>query len=80
MTKVIINQKNCIGCAACTVYAPDHYEMDDETGKAILTHGTCANEKCSQDISEGEIDIHTEAAQNCPMTCIHVFGDNEKKL
>ncbi|MBU0661344.1 ferredoxin [Patescibacteria group bacterium] len=80
MSKVILDKNNCIGCAACTIYAPDQYEMDNNTGKAILTQGKCTEEQCNLAISEGEIDIHTEAAQSCPMSCIHVFGTDGKEV
>ncbi|MBT3817623.1 MAG: ferredoxin [Candidatus Magasanikbacteria bacterium] len=80
MGKVTLNQDDCISCAACTIVAPDHYDMDNENGKAQLTNGKCEDAICKQDMSEGEVDIHTEAAGSCPMSCIHVFGEDGKEL
>ena len=75
--KVIQKQDECIGCGACVAMCPDHWEMNKE-GKAVLKGA-----KLNNDVYEKEVDdigCNMEAAEGCPVNCIHIEVDGEKKI
>ena len=56
MAKITVNE-SCIGCGACTVVAPDVFEMNDE-GLASVVGDDVASAK--------------ESADSCPVEAIEV--------
>ncbi len=67
----------CIGCGACEAVAPDFWKMDDD-GKSNLVDSTekgNTQERELDDIAENQ-----EAAEVCPVNCIHVYENGEKKI
>ncbi len=74
------NRPKCIGCGACTVIAPEFWEMsDDDEEKSDIIHGeNKPNGWQEKVISEKDFDINLEAAESCPVEAIHII-DNETK-
>ncbi|WP_324736641.1 ferredoxin [Thermococcus sp. SY098] len=60
--KVWVDRDVCIGDAICASLCPDVFEMDDE-GKSFAK---------VEIIGEDLIDCVNEAAEACPVSCIHV--------
>ncbi|MBS1267163.1 MAG: Ferredoxin [Candidatus Woesearchaeota archaeon] len=69
--KMNITIEECIGCAACQAVCPDCFEMKDINGemKAKATKQEFDELGCAMD-----------AAESCPVNCIHIFEDGEKKI
>ena len=68
MTVKIIHDKNiCIGCGACAAVCPVNWEMGSD--------GKSKPKKTELD----EIGCNMDAAQSCPVNCIHI-DENGKKL
>lgn len=67
--KITHEIEKCIGCGVCVSVCPDNWELNDN-GKA--------KQKKSQ-ISEKELKANMEAAEVCPVNCIHI-SDGKKKL
>ena len=68
----------CIGCGACAAVAPDFWIMNDD-GKSDIVNGN----HLSADLQELEIDEigpNQEAAEVCPVNCIHIYEDKKKKI
>jgi len=59
--KVILDLALCQGHGQCTVYAPDHFRLDDETGLALLL---------KSDVEPNEIGALEDAIQACPVRAI----------
>ncbi|ADT84306.1 ferredoxin [Thermococcus barophilus] len=60
--KVWVDRDVCIGDAICASLCPDVFEMDDE-GKSFAK---------VEIVGEDLIDCVNEAAEACPVSCIHV--------
>ncbi len=58
--KVYIDEEECIGCGSCEGICPEVFQLNADTGKAIviLPEG-------------GPEDLIDEAIEGCPVSCIH---------
>ncbi len=70
------DRKICIGCGACAVICPKHWEMNDD-GKADLKNSKKQNELDVLVLEES--DGNQEAADSCPVSCIHVRINNDEE-
>lgn len=59
MTKISIDQDECIGCEACVETCPEVFDFDDDTDKAFVKEG-----------ADAESDCIDEAIASCPAECI----------
>jgi ferredoxin len=61
--RVVIDTDECQGYANCIVEAPDLFDLDDETGKAVVL----------VELVEPSLeDDARSAAANCPVTAIAI--------
>lgn len=71
----------CIGCSACVAIAPDHWDMADD-GKTDIKGSTSKDvpegKLQEKPLSEAELPQNKEAAEVCPVNCIHVFLNGKK--
>jgi ferredoxin len=56
----------CEGCASCVVAAPDVFDFDDDTGKAVVLV-----ERPGPDLA---VSVRT-AALHCPVRAVHIAED-----
>jgi ferredoxin len=70
--KLIHFPENCIGCNSCVENAPDNWEIDQITGKAILKNAINKNGTHIAEISEIEVEDNHRAELSCPMRIIQV--------
>ncbi len=69
MTIRIMHDKNvCIGCGACVAVCPENWEMASD-GKSKLKKTELTDLGCNMD-----------AAQSCPVNCIHIENDGKKLI
>lgn len=65
--------EKCIGCGACVAVDPDHWEIDDSSGRAVLKGSkTLDDEHKTQVLDVEDPGKAQEAADMCPVTCIFV--------
>ena len=69
MQKIVFERNKCIGCGTCSVICPVHWKMGDD-GRVDLKDATVNGEKMEKEIEEES--CNGEAAQSCPMQCIHI--------
>ena len=74
--KIIHVRSECIGCTACVASAEDFWEMNED-GKSDLKNSKYEGE--TQELELNELKSNMDAAQVCPINCIHIF-ENGKKL
>jgi ferredoxin len=77
--KIIISQKrdNCIGCGACTSFAPNTWTMNGEDGKADLKEAVQKGDLMVAQIEEELLEGNKQAADVCPTQIIKISGYNE---
>ncbi len=76
--KIVHDRPNCIGCATCAAINPEHWKMSEVDGKSDVIG---ANKDGTDEILEiKELDKDMEAAEACPVNCIHLYKDEEKLI
>lgn len=69
--KITYHKNECIGAFACIAAAPDSWKQTGD--KADLIEGKDKGEEIyEKEISEAELEANMEAAQSCPVNCIHI--------
>jgi ferredoxin len=71
MKKIKYNPSKCIGCSTCVVYDPEHFNMNDEDGKAALIKATCADDECILETTD-DLTETKNAAESCPTNAFAV--------
>jgi len=74
--KIIHDRPVCIGCGACVAVCPDFWEMGDD-GKSHLKGAKPTGDKFTLDVPKA--GCNSDAAQSCPVNCIHI-EENGKKV
>ncbi len=72
----------CIGCAACEAVAPEFWTMNQD-GKSDLKNAKTVKEGDIVkdeilEIEEADFQSNKDAAEACPVNCIHINKDKEK--
>lgn len=75
--KIIHNRPACIGCGSCCAVAEKFWEMNAD-GKADLKESQSVGETQERELDD--LENNMDAAECCPVNCIHVYVDGEKKI
>jgi len=75
--KIIHDRPECIGCGACAAVAPKFWEMNAD-GKSDLIKGKEVGE--TQELELDDLENNMEAAEVCPVNCIHIYEKGKKKI
>ena len=71
--KIIHDRDACIGCGACAAVCPGYWVMADD-GKSDL-------KGAKKDVLEvKEAGCNKEAAQGCPVNCIHIEEGGKRSI
>jgi len=73
-TKVVHEKEKCIGCGACASMCEKFWSLGSE-GKAILKGG-----KTELVIKDADLACNKQAAEVCPVNCIHIFEKDKKVI
>jgi len=78
--RIVHDVKNCIGCTACTLSAPEDWKMGED-GKSHIIGGRKTGEGEEKEIEEKDLEINKLAARVCPVNVIHLIRkDTGEKL
>jgi len=69
--KVLQEHKKCIGCGSCAAMCPKYWEMSDD-GKAKLIGSKLNSKSGNYELDIKEAGCNQDAAETCPVQCIHV--------
>jgi len=73
--KIIHDRDVCIGCGACVAVCSAYWEMGDD-GKSKLKGAK--NNGGKFELQAKEPACNKDAAQSCPVNCIHIEQDGKK--
>ncbi len=73
--KIVHDEPACIGCGSCAAIEPSHWFMDGD--KAHVRDSKKIGEEEHKELKQ--LGNNKEAAESCPVNCIHLF-ENGKKL
>jgi len=75
------DRETCIGCGACAAIHPEGWEMADD-GKSNIKGGTKRDDGWEEKelTDEKDIQLHKEAAESCPVNCIHLTINGNKVI
>lgn len=72
MTKISINQNDCIGCSFCMNCNPDIFKFDENNFKGKLKDGEKLVDVITVSLSEERLKKTKEAVENCPVKAISI--------
>ena len=75
--KIIHDRPICIGCGACAAVCDKHWEMNDD-GRSDLKKAKVVGK--TQVLELDNMDCNKEAAEACPVNCIHIEEDGKKLI
>lgn len=70
--KLLHYPKNCIGCNACVLMAPQNWKMNWDEGKSELIGGTKKGDVLVTDLHESDLYDNQRAVEACPMNIIKI--------
>lgn len=73
MTKIYINQKECIGCNFCMSCTPELFEFDEKNFKGKLKENGNLTDVVSVELSAEQSKQAKEAAEGCPAQAISIM-------
>ena len=71
MVKIIFEREKCIGCGSCVAVCSKNWEMAKD-GKSDLKGFKINPETKNQELEVGKAECNQEAADACPVQCIHI--------
>lgn len=80
--RIIHDKPICIGCGACAAVNPDFWVME-ETDDELKSHLNNSEKLGAMEkllIEEEDYELNKEAADVCPVNCIHLYDKDNKKL
>ena len=77
MAKIIHDKDACIGCGTCAAVCSKHWKMASD-GKSELV-GAKKNGN-NFELEVGEIGCNQDAAEACPVNCIHIEDNGKRKI
>lgn len=70
--KIIHEIEKCIGCEACAGISPDHWYMEGDKSHLVDADKVGEEEHLNDVEGEKNFELNKEAADVCPVDCIHV--------
>jgi len=70
--KIILEKTKCIGCGSCQSVCPDFFERAAD-GKSHLKKSRFNAKKEIEELEITKAGCAREAAEVCPMQCIHIL-------
>lgn len=71
--KITHERQLCIGCGSCAATCPDFWELAED-GFSTLKHSRGEGTE-KEELELEDIACNQEAAELCPVNCIHIYKD-----
>ena len=77
----IIHERNvCIGCCACESIAPKFWVMNKDNKADLIHSSRVEGQEEIYNLEIEEMEGNLEAAESCPVNCIHVEEKGQRKI
>jgi len=76
-SKIIHDKDACIGCGTCSAVCSKYWKMEND-GKSTLIGGKKAGNNFELEVESA--DCSQEAAEACPVNCIHIEEGGKRKI
>ena len=77
MAKIIHDRDACIGCGTCAAVCSKYWKMDSD-GKSKLIGGKKVGK--NEELDAKAIECNQDAAEACPVNCIHIEDGGKRKI
>lgn len=74
MFKIVLERKKCTSCGTCEDTCPEIFELIDDG----LSHIKGANVEDVEELEIEDANCSVDAAEVCPVMCIHVYENGEE--
>jgi len=74
---VVVERDKCTSCGTCEDMCPELFELDRESLAHIKGSKRVEN---NDELQLENEDCSLDAAESCPVMCIHVYEDGEELL
>lgn len=79
--KIHHDKPECISCGACAATTPEFWVMEEDLeGKSHLIGSKKAGESEELEVTEKNLQKNKEAAEVCPVNCIHLYNGDKKLI
>ena len=75
--KILHDRPTCIGCGSCAAINEKFWKMNDD-GKADLVNSEKVGEH--EHLELDDLEDNMDAAECCPVNCIHIYEEGKKKI
>lgn len=75
--KIIHDRPVCIGCGSCAAINDKFWKMNDD-GKADLVGAKKVGHQ--EHLELDDLEDNMDAAECCPVNCIHIYQNGQKKI
>lgn len=75
--KIVHIRDECIGCGACASICSNFWEMESD-GKVKLKGAKSEDKKFILEIDN--LKCNKDAAESCPVNCIHIYNREGEKV
>ena len=75
--RIILDRNKCIGCGACSMANEKYFQMQDDGKSHLIGSNIKGNSKEELGPLEEDYDFNIEAAESCPVNCIHIYKIKE---
>ena len=70
--KIIFERQKCIGCGTCQALCSKYWFLEED-GKVSLKNAKENYKTGNQELELKEVGCNQEAADSCPVQCIHII-------
>ncbi len=74
---VVVERDKCTSCGTCEDMCPELFELDNKSLAHIKGSERVGN---NDELGMETEDCSLDAAESCPVMCIHVYEDGEELL
>ncbi|MDP3728414.1 MAG: ferredoxin [bacterium] len=78
--KVIHERNICIGCCACESIAPKFWVMNKDNKADLIAAKKIEGQDEIYELEVKEMEGNMEAAESCPVNCIHIEEKGQRKI